>query len=337
MIIVLKQDTTQQEIDTVTNAVVARGVSVSPIVGTEMTILGLTGDTSRIDPDQLESFHCVERIMKVAEPFKKANRAFHPAPSEIKIGNTVVGGKKLAIMAGPCSVESNEQITAVAQAVKDAGATVLRGGAFKPRTSPYSFQGLEYEGLDMLCHAREQTGLPIVTELMSPYDIDTFVEKVDCIQVGARNMQNFDLLKQLGKIHKPILLKRGLSATIEEWLMSAEYIMAGGNEQVILCERGIRTFETYTRNTLDLSAICAVKKLSHLPVIVDPSHSTGKSWMVQPIARAAIAVSADGVMIEVHNDPAHALCDGAQSITPAAFVDVMADIRKIAEAVGREV
>lgn len=337
MIIVLKQGTTQQEIDTVTNAVVARGVSVSPIVGTEMTILGLTGDTSRIDPDQLESFHCVERIMKVAEPFKKANRAFHPAPSKIKIGNTVVGGKKLAIMAGPCSVESNEQITAVAQAVKDAGATVLRGGAFKPRTSPYSFQGLAYEGLDMLCHAREQTGLPIVTELMSPYDIDTFVDKVDCIQVGARNMQNFDLLKQLGKIRKPILLKRGLSATIEEWLMSAEYIMAGGNEQVILCERGIRTFETYTRNTLDLSAICAVKKLSHLPVIVDPSHSTGKSWMVQPIARAAIAVSADGVMIEVHNDPAHALCDGAQSITPAAFVDVMADIRKIAEAVGREV
>ena len=337
MIIVLKQGTTQQEIDTVTNAVVARGVSVSPIVGTEMTILGLTGDTSRIDPDQLESFHCVERIMKVAEPFKKANRAFHPAPSEIKIGNTVVGGKKLAIMAGPCSVESNEQITAVAQAVKDAGATVLRGGAFKPRTSPYSFQGLAYEGLDMLCHAREQTGLPIVTELMSPYDIDTFVDKVDCIQVGARNMQNFDLLKQLGKIRKPILLKRGLSATIEEWLMSAEYIMAGGNEQVILCERGIRTFETYTRNTLDLSAICAVKKLSHLPVIVDPSHSTGKSWMVQPIARAAIAGGADGVMIEVHNDPAHALCDGAQSITPAAFVDVMADIRKIAEAVGREV
>ena len=337
MIIVLKQGTTQQEIDTVTNAVVARGVSVSPIVGTEMTILGLTGDTSRIDPDQLESFHCVERIMKVAEPFKKANRAFHPAPSEIKIGNTVVGGKKLAIMAGPCSVESNEQITAVAQAVKDAGATVLRGGAFKPRTSPYSFQGLAYEGLDMLCHAREQTGLPIVTELMSPYDIDTFVDKVDCIQVGARNMQNFDLLKQLGKIRKPILLKRGLSATIEEWLMSAEYIMAGGNEQVILCERGIRTFETYTRNTLDLSAICAVKKLSHLPVIVDPSHSTGKSGMVQPIARAAIAVGADGVMIEVHNDPAHALCDGAQSITPAAFVDVMADIRKIAEAVGREV
>ncbi len=337
MIIVLKQGTTQKEIDTLTDAVVAHGVSVSPIVGTEMTILGLTGDTSRIDPNQIESFRCVERIMKVAEPFKKANRMFHPTPSEVKIGDAVVGGKKLVVMAGPCSVESNEQITEVAQAVKAAGATVLRGGAFKPRTSPYSFQGLAYEGLDMLCHAREQTGLPIVTELMSPYDIDTFVDKVDCIQVGARNMQNFDLLKQLGKIRKPILLKRGLSATIEEWLMSAEYIMAGGNTQVILCERGIRTFETYTRNTVDLSAICAVKKLSHLPVIVDPSHSTGKYWMVQPIARAAIAVGADGLMIEVHNDPAHALCDGAQSIKPEGFVNVMNDIRKIAEAVGREV
>ncbi len=337
MIIVLKQGTTQKEIDTLTDAVVAHGVSVSPIVGTEMTILGLTGDTSRIDPNQIESFRCVERIMKVAEPFKKANRMFHPAPSEVKIGDAVVGGKKLVVMAGPCSVESNAQITEVAQAVKDAGATVLRGGAFKPRTSPYSFQGLAYEGLDMLCHAREQTGLPIVTELMSPYDIDTFVDRVDCIQVGARNMQNFDLLKQLGKIRKPILLKRGLSATIEEWLMSAEYIMAGGNNQVILCERGIRTFETYTRNTVDLSAICAVKKLSHLPVIVDPSHSTGKYWMVQPIARAAIAVGADGLMIEVHNDPAHALCDGAQSIKPDGFVNVMNDVRKIAEAVGREV
>ena len=336
MIIVLKQGTTQQEIDTVTNAVVARGVSVSPIVGTEMTILGLTGDTSRIDPDQLESFHCVERIMKVAEPFKKANRAFHPSPSEIKIGNTVVGGKKLAIMAGPCSVESEEQMLTVAKAVKAAGATLLRGGAFKPRTSPYAFQGLHEDGLKLLLKAKEATGLPVVTEIMDASHLPLF-DDVDVIQVGARNMQNFDLLKQLGKIRKPILLKRGLSATIEEWLMSAEYIMAGGNEQVILCERGIRTFETYTRNTLDLSAICAVKKLSHLPVIVDPSHSTGKSWMVQPIARAAIAVGADGVMIEVHNDPAHALCDGAQSITPAAFVDVMADIRKIAEAVGREV
>lgn len=335
MIIVLKQGTTQQEIDTVTNAVVARGVSVSPIVGTEMTILGLTGDTSRIDPDQLESFHCVERIMKVAEPFKKANRAFHPAPSEIKIGNTVVGGKKLAIMAGPCSVESNEQITAVAQAVKDAGATVLRGGAFKPRTSPYSFQGLAYEGLDMLCHAREQTGLPIVTELMSPYDIDTFVDKVDCIQVGARNMQNFDLLKQLGKIRKPILLKRGLSATIEEWLMSAEYIMAAGNPNVILCERGIRTFETYTRNTLDLSAVQAVKRLSHLPVIVDPSHATGLNWMVESMSLAAIAAGADGLIIEVHNNPPKALCDGAQSLTPDQYAQLVGKISALAPIVER--
>lgn len=333
MIIVLKQGTTQQEIDTVTNAVVARGVSVSPIVGTEMTILGLTGDTSRIDPDQLESFHCVERIMKVAEPFKKANRAFHPAPSEIKIGNTVVGGKKLAIMAGPCSVESNEQITAVAQAVKDAGATVLRGGAFKPRTSPYSFQGLAYEGLDMLCHAREQTGLPIVTELMSPYDIDTFVEKVDCIQVGARNMQNFDLLKELGHTDKVILLKRGLANTMKEWLMSAEYIMAGGNERVILCERGIRTFETYTRNTLDLSAVPMLKELTHLPVIVDPSHATGLARLVRPMAMAAAAAGADGLMIEVHNNPKNALCDGAQSITPAEFADVAERVRAIREVI----
>ena len=338
MIIVMKQGATRQEIDYVANIITAKGgITVNPMYGSDLTILGLIGDTSRIDPAQLESFRCVERIMKVAEPFKKANRMFHPGPSEVKIGNTVVGGNKLSVMAGPCSVESNEQIEEVAKAVKAAGATVLRGGAFKPRTSPYSFQGLEYKGLDMLCHAREITGLPIVTELMSPYDIDKFEDQVDCIQVGARNMQNFDLLKRLGQTRKPILLKRGLSATIEEWIMSAEYIMAGGNENVILCERGIRTFETYTRNTTDLSAICAVKKLSHLPVIVDPSHATGKYWMVQPLARAAIAIGADGLMIEVHNDPAHALCDGAQSIKPDAFAEVMADIRNIAKAVGREI
>ncbi len=338
MIIVMKQGATRQEIDYVANIITAKGgITVNPMYGNDLTILGLIGDTSRIDPAQLESFRCVERIMKVAEPFKKANRMFHPGASEVKIGDTVVGGRKLAIMAGPCSVESNEQITEVAQAVKDAGATVLRGGAFKPRTSPYAFQGLAYQGLDMLVHAREMTGLPIVTELMSPYDIDKFEHLVDCIQIGARNMQNFDLLKRVGQTKKPILLKRGLSATIEEWLMSAEYIMAGGNENVILCERGIRTFETYTRNTLDLSAICAVKKLSHLPVIVDPSHATGKYWMVEPLARAAIAVGADGLMIEVHNDPAHALCDGAQSIKPDAFAEIMADIRNIARAVGREV
>ena len=337
MIIVLKQGVTRQEIDYVTNIIVSKGaITVNPMIGADLTILGLIGDTSRIDPAQIESLRCVERIMKVAEPFKKANRMFHPGPSEVKIGDTVVGGTKLSVMAGPCSVESEAQIEEVAKGVKEAGATVLRGGAFKPRTSPYSFQGLEYRGLDLLVHAREITGLPIVTELMSPYDIDKFEHMVDCIQVGARNMQNFDLLKRLGQTRKPILLKRGLSATIEEWLMSAEYIMAGGNENVILCERGIRTFETYTRNTTDLSAICAVKKLSHLPVIVDPSHATGKYWMVQPLARAAIAVGADGLMIEVHNDPAHALCDGAQSIKPDAFAEVMADIRNIAKAVGRE-
>ncbi len=336
MIIVLKQGTPQKEIDSLTDLIVGQGIQVNPIVGSDLTILGLIGDTSRIDPNQLESFHCVERIMHVAEPFKKANRMFHPGNSVIKAGSAEIGGKRLAVMAGPCSVESREQITAVAQAVKDAGATVLRGGAFKPRTSPYAFQGLKYEGLELLKMAREATGLPIVSELMSPYDIDRFVEDVDIIQVGARNMQNFDLLRLLGRTQKPILLKRGLSATIEEWLMSAEYILAESNENVILCERGIRTFETYTRNTVDLSAVLAVKKLSHLPVIVDPSHGTGKRWMVPPMARAAVAVGADGVMIEVHNDPQHALCDGQQSVTPADFADIMRDIRTIAGAVGRE-
>ena len=336
MIIVLKKGTEQREIDTLTDMIVSQGITVNPIVGSDLTILGLIGDTSKVDDTQIESYRCVERIMHVAEPFKKANRMFHPAPSVVRVGNAEVGGPKLAVMAGPCSVESREQITAVAQAVKDAGATVLRGGAFKPRTSPYAFQGLKYEGLELLCAAKEATGLPIVSEIMSPFDIDVFVEKVDLIQVGARNMQNFDLLRQLGRIRKPILLKRGLSATIEEWLMSAEYIMAGGNTDVILCERGIRTFETYTRNTVDLGAIPAVKKLSHLPVIVDPSHGTGKWWMVEPLARAAVAVGADGVMIEVHNDPVHALCDGQQSIKPDVFAQIMADIRKIAAAVGRE-
>lgn len=337
MIVIMKRGTPQKEIDSLTDALTAKGVEVNPVIGKDLIILGLVGDTSKIDDTWIEANRSVERVMHVAEPFKKANRMFHPDPSVITVEGNSIGGKRIAMIAGPCSVESEAQICGIAEDVKKAGAMFLRGGAFKPRTSPYAFQGLKYDGLELLKEARAKTGLPIVTEIMSPYDIEIFVRDVDIIQVGARNMQNFDLLKQLGKIRKPILLKRGLSATIEEWLMSAEYIMAGGNEQVILCERGIRTFETYTRNTLDLSAICAVKKLSHLPVIVDPSHSTGKSWMVQPIARAAIAVGADGVMIEVHNDPAHALCDGAQSITPAAFVDVMADIRKIAEAVGRKV
>eukprot|EP00828_Plagiopyla_frontata_P008403 TRINITY_DN14189_c0_g1_i3.p4 TRINITY_DN14189_c0_g1~~TRINITY_DN14189_c0_g1_i3.p4 ORF type:complete len:290 (+),score=55.56 TRINITY_DN14189_c0_g1_i3:356-1225(+) len=275
--------------------------------------------------------------MKVQEPFKKANRMFHPENTIVDVNGTQIGGNKIALIAGPCSVETEEQIIGIAEDVKGFGANFLRGGAFKPRTSPYAFQGLKYEGLELLKKARAKTNLPIVTELMSPYDIEKFVEDVDVIQVGARNMQNFDLLKQLGKTNKPILLKRGLCATIEEWLMSAEYIMSEGNENVILCERGIRTYETYTRNTLDLSAIPAVKKLSHLPVIVDPSHATGKYWMVNPLAKAAIAVGADGLIIEVHNDPENALCDGAQSIKPSKFEKLVKELKPIAEAVGREI
>lgn len=337
MIVILKPNTPQSEIDALIDKITGYGVQVSPVIGTELSILGLVGDTSKIDPTQIEANRNVEKVMHVAEPFKKANKMFHPQPTIVNVGGVAVGSRQLAVIAGPCSVETEEQIVGVAKSVKASDANMLRGGAFKPRTSPYAFQGLKYEGLELLKEAREATGLPIVTELMSPYDIDRFVEDVDVIQVGARNMQNFDLLRQLGQTRKPILLKRGLSATIEEWLMAAEYIMAGGNGQVILCERGIRTFETYTRNTLDLSAIVAVKNLSHLPIIVDPSHATGKWWMVEPLARAAVAVGADGLIIEVHNDPAHALCDGNQSIKPSVFDDVMKQIKGIAAVVGREV
>ena len=337
MIIVLKKGTEKPAIQALTQSIESQGgITVCPVFGESLTILGLVGDTSKVDAARLEANSCVERVMHVAEPFKKANRMFHPDASTAKVGeNVVIGGGKLCMIAGPCSVESSEQIIAVAKAVKDAGASLLRGGAFKPRTSPYAFQGLKYDGLKLLMEAREATGLPIVSEIMSPYDIEIFEEEVDLIQVGARNMQNFDLLRQLGKCRKPILLKRGLSATIEEWLMSCEYIMSGGNEQVVLCERGIRTFESYTRNTTDLSAVPAVKKLSHLPIIVDPSHATGKWWMVEPMARAAVAVGADGVMVEVHNDPEHALCDGQQSIKPEVFAQVMSELGKIAAAVGR--
>lgn len=337
MIVILKPNTPKSEIDALIDKITGFGVQVSPVIGAELSILGLVGDTSKIDPTQIEANRNVDKVLHVAEPFKKANKMFHPMPTIVDVGGVKVGGKQLAIIAGPCSVETEAQIVGVAKDVKAAGANMLRGGAFKPRTSPYAFQGLKYEGLELLKEAREATGLPIVTEIMSPYDIDRFVRDVDVIQVGARNMQNFDLLRLLGQTRKPILLKRGLSATIEEWLMSAEYIMSGGNGQVILCERGIRTFETYTRNTLDLSAIVAVKNLSHLPIIVDPSHATGKWWMVEPLARAAVAVGADGLIIEVHNDPAHALCDGNQSIKPAVFADVMKQIKGIAEVVGREV
>ncbi|MDU5109097.1 MAG: 3-deoxy-7-phosphoheptulonate synthase [Clostridium sp.] len=336
MVIILKPRTKQEEIDKLTNELEGEGVKVNPVIGTDLIILGLVGDTSKIDALKIEANDIVEKVMHVQEPFKKANRLFHPDNSIVDVNGSQIGGKKLAMIAGPCSVESEEQLTFVAEEVKKLGANFLRGGAFKPRTSPYSFQGLKYDGLELLKIAREKTGLPIVTEIMSPYDIEIFERDVDVIQVGARNMQNFDLLNELGRTKKPILLKRGLSATIEEWLMSAEYIMAGGNENVILCERGIRTFETYTRNTLDLSAIPAVKKLSHLPVIVDPSHATGKRFMISPLAKAAVAVGADGLIIEVHNNPEKALCDGPQSIRPNDYETLVQELKAIAAAVGRE-
>lgn len=280
----------------------------------------------------------VDRVMRIAEPFKKASRKFHPDSTVIRVGEAEIGrDKTFTVIAGPCSVETEAQIIEVANGVKNGGAKILRGGAFKPRTSPYSFQGLALEGIDLLKEAREETGLPIVTEIMSPYMVETFEENVDIIQVGARNMQNFDLLKELGKCSKPVLLKRGLSSTIEEWLMSAEYILAGGNPNVILCERGIRTFETYTRNTLDLSAIPAVKRLSHLPVIVDPSHSAGMSWMVEPLSLAAMAVGADGLIIEVHNCPEKALCDGAQSLNIPQFSQLMKKLKGVGSSLGLEV
>lgn len=336
MVVILNPKTSKEEIKKLTGELEALGVTVNPVIGTEMSILGLVGDTTKIDPSYIEANPYVERVMKVQEPFKKANRLFHPENTVIDVNGHTIGGNKIAIIAGPCSVESKEQISLVANEVKKYGASFLRGGAFKPRTSPYSFQGLKYEGLNLLNEAKAETGLPIVTELMSPYDIEKFVEDVDVIQVGARNMQNFDLLKELGKIDKPILLKRGLSATMEELLMSAEYIMAGGNENVILCERGIRTYENYTRNTLDLSAIPVVKRLSHLPIIVDPSHAAGYWYLVEPLAKAAIAVGADGLMIEVHNNPQCALSDGQQSIKPAAFDELMKKVKVIAEMEGKK-
>ena len=337
MIIVMNPKCSEREIRAVENELTKQGLGINLSQGSTFCIIGVVGETRLVDPDKMLSFNGVDKILKVEEPFKKANRLFKPDDTIVNVDGTLVGGNHLGIMAGPCSVESEEQIIEIAKSIKESGANFLRGGAFKPRTSPYSFQGLEAEGLELLKIARKETGLPIVTEIMSTSMIDKFVDDVDVIQVGARNMQNFDLLKELGKIDKPILLKRGLSATIEELLMSAEYIMAGGNERVILCERGIRTFENYTRNTLDLSAIPAIKKLSHLPVIVDPSHAAGKSWMVDPLSKAAIAVGADGLIIEVHNDPANALCDGNQSITPESYAKLVEELKVIAAAVGREI
>ena len=336
MIVVMKPTVREDTINFVKSNLEKYGVEVNVSKGGTYCILGLVGDSSKIDSDKILTFEGVEKVLKVQDPFKKANRLFKPDDSIINENGTLIGGGNLGVMAGPCSVESEEQIVEVARAVKNSGANFLRGGAFKPRTSPYSFQGLELEGLRLLEIAKKETGLNIVTEIMSTDYIDEFVDRVDVIQVGARNMQNFDLLKQLGKTNKPILLKRGIAATIEEWLMSAEYIMAGGNENVILCERGIRTYENYTRNTLDLSAIPVVKRLSHLPIIVDPSHAAGYWYLVEPLAKAAIAVGADGLMIEVHNNPQCALSDGQQSIKPAAFDELMKKVKVIAEMEGKK-
>nr|WP_122011770.1 3-deoxy-7-phosphoheptulonate synthase [Maliibacterium massiliense] len=335
MIVIMKQDATARQTDSVIQELLHNGLQVQVNTGTQCTVLGVLGDTQQVHREQLTMFPGVERVMRVQEPYKKANRKFHPEDTVVQVGAARVGGGGLTIIAGPCSVESGEQICSVARDVKAAGATMLRGGAFKPRTSPYAFQGMEWEGLELLDQAREETGLPVVSELMSPNHLELFEKMVDVIQIGARNMQNFDLLKLVGQSRKPILLKRGMSATIEEWLMSAEYIMAAGNPNVILCERGIRTFETYTRNTLDLSAIPAVKRLSHLPVVVDPSHACGMSWMVEPMAIAAVAAGADGLIIEVHNDPKKALCDGAQSITPEQFAALTPKLHSIASVMGK--
>ena len=339
MIIVLKPGATKEQSDALIKVIRARGLQIDVSKGASKTVLGLVGNTSVLDMEQLQGYECVDQVIRVDVPYKRASRAFHPQDSVISVGKGVsVGGKKLAVIAGPCSIETPEQIEGVAKSVAAAGAAMLRGGAFKPRTSPYSFQGLKDKGLDMLCAAGKKANLPVVTEIMSADKLPLFLsDDVDVIQIGARNMQNFDLLKAVGKTNKTVLLKRGLSATIEEWLMSAEYIMAEGNHNVILCERGIRTFETYTRNTLDLSAVLAVKRQSHLPIIVDPSHATGKRWMVADLARAAVAAGADRLMIEVHNDPDNAWCDGAQSITPAMFAELMDSLRQLAPIVGREI
>lgn len=337
MILVINNQASEKEIEDVKKKIHQFGCEVYESMGLNHHILGVVGDTSDIESGTFQTISIVDKVILVQEPYKKANRLFHPDNTVVDVNDRSIGGKKLAIIAGPCSVESEEQILSIAKSVKNSGAGFLRGGAFKPRTSPYAFQGLKREGLELLKFAREKTGLPIVTEIMSTEFLDEFVEQVDVIQVGARNMQNFDLLRQLGKTKKPILLKRGLSATIEELLMSAEYIMAGGNENVILCERGIRTFEKYTRNTLDLSAIPAIKKLSHLPVIIDPSHAAGLWWMVEPMAKAAVVAGADGLIIEVHNDPENALCDGAQSIKPEKFDRLMGKLKILAQVEDREI
>lgn len=332
MIAVIKKNTTEAQMNHLINWLKEQNVDVHISNGVDYTVLGLVGDTSRIDIDLLDSLEIIESVKRVAEPFKQCNRKFHPEDTIIDINGVKIGGGHFAIIAGPCSVESREQLIGIAKSVKAAGAHLLRGGAFKPRTSPYDFQGLKADGLELLVEAKKETGMPIVTEIMNADHLPLF-EDVDVIQVGARNMQNFELLKELGKTKKTILLKRGLANTLKEFLMSAEYIMSEGNENIILCERGIRTFETYTRNTMDLSAIPLLHELTHLPIIADPSHATGKARLVKPMALSSTAAGADGLMIEVHNDPEHALCDGAQSLTPAEFADVAQRVEKIREVI----
>ena len=335
MVVIMKPGTRKEDIDALAAKFESQGLRVGVTNGVGCTILGLVGDTTALDMDKISIEPNVERVMRVQEPYKLANRKFHPEDTVVTVGKAKIGGGNFGVIAGPCSVESEEQIVEVAKAVKASGASMLRGGAFKPRTSPYAFQGMGTPGLDLLVEARKATGLPIVSEIMAPRYVELFEEKVDVVQIGARNMQNFELLKEVGKMSKPVLLKRGLSNSYEEWIMSAEYIMAGGNENVILCERGIRTFETYTRNTLDVSAIPAVKQMSHLPVIVDPSHAAGMYWMVEPLAMAAVAAGADGLIIEVHNDPAHAKCDGQQSLTPKKFDDLMGKVGTLVNMMGK--
>lgn len=332
MIAVLKRETTPEQKAHLLTWLRTMGLDVHVSDGEQFTVLGLIGDTSRVDMELLSSLEIVESVKRVSEPFKQANRKFHPDDTVVCVGNAKIGGGHFAMIAGPCSVESEEQIIQVAQAVKESGADILRGGAFKPRTSPYAFQGLKDEGIRMLLKAKEATGLPIITEIMNTRSLELF-ENVDIIQVGARNMQNFDLLQELGKTNKPILLKRGLANSLQELLMSAEYIMSEGNENIILCERGIRTYEHYTRNTLDLSAIPVLHELTHLPVVIDPSHATGKASLVPSMAAAAAAAGADGIMVEVHNDPTKALCDGAQSLTPEQFAKVNQTVTRVREAI----
>lgn len=337
MIVIMDATAGESAIGSVVKEIEKLGLKVDMSKGVDSVTIGMVGDVSLVDKDKMLMMPGVEKVLPVTEPYKKANRKFHPENSVVRVGKVAIGGEKLCIMAGPCSVESEGQITGIAKGLKASGASILRGGAYKPRTSPYSFQGLEKEGIELLRLASAASGLPIVTEITNTRHVEMFEMCVDIIQIGARNMQNFELLKEVGATSKPILLKRGLSSTVSEWLMSAEYIMSRGNPNVILCERGIRTFEDYTRNTLDLSAVVAAKKLSHLPVVVDPSHATGMYWMVEPLSLAAVAAGADGLIVEVHNDPVHALCDGAQSLTPENFDILMDKMRAMAPLFGRSV